>query len=50
MRVILRLQHLMLPDIGDGDRVAAGMPPDVVDDLRGQQYARRLIIQDVALA
>ena len=50
MRVILRFQHLVLADIADGDRVAFGVAPQVVDDLRAEQRLSRVIAQDIAFA
>ena len=50
MRIILRLQHLVLPYISDGDGFALGVPPDIVDNLRRQKPTGRFVIENVALA
>ena len=40
MWIVLGLQHLVLTDVCNSDCVAAGVEPQVVDDLGAQQAAR----------
>ena len=46
--VVLRLPHLVLPDIGHHDRLALGHAPDIIDDMRGVEVPTIRHVLDVA--
>ena len=48
VRVVLRLPHLVLAHVGDDDRVAAGGPPQLADDVRRVELAVVGLLEQVA--